>query len=215
MEVAAAGWGRAAQGGAGQAAGRAAYGRLAAPPEPPLRTSPARCPVAACPLPGRLQVKQEPGEVIVLNAAAYHSVYNLGFNCAGARRAALCCACCAVLHGMCGPGVAGLLGCQESWPRAANKLRGWGRAQARGLREPLPSYMARRAWLGTGLTRRPAPHCSHPPTPFFPAQRRSTLRCPSGWRWGATRSTASATACPTACSSTCPSSSRVSGRAGW
>ena len=29
---------------------------------------------------------QEAGEFIVLNAAAYHAGYNLGFNCAGALR---------------------------------------------------------------------------------------------------------------------------------
>jgi len=31
-----------------------------------------------------LQAKQEPNEFIVLNAGAYHSGYNLGFNCAEA-----------------------------------------------------------------------------------------------------------------------------------
>lgn len=34
------------------------------------------------------QAKQQPNEFIVLNAAAYHCGYNLGFNCAGA---AACC----------------------------------------------------------------------------------------------------------------------------
>jgi hypothetical protein len=29
-----------------------------------------------------LQAKQEPNEFIVLNAAAYHAGYNMGFNCA-------------------------------------------------------------------------------------------------------------------------------------
>jgi jumonji domain-containing protein 2 len=31
-----------------------------------------------------VRARQEAGEFIVLNAAAYHAGYNLGFNCAGA-----------------------------------------------------------------------------------------------------------------------------------
>lgn len=36
------------------------------------------------PPPPSPQAKQEPNEFIVLNAAAYHAGYNLGFNCAEA-----------------------------------------------------------------------------------------------------------------------------------
>ncbi len=45
------------------------------------------CPLQSCHLPllGHASAPaQEPGEFIVLNAAAYHAGYNLGFNCAGA-----------------------------------------------------------------------------------------------------------------------------------
>lgn len=49
-------------------------------PPPPHTHAPPTHPPTLC----TLQAKQEPGEFIVLNAAAYHSVYNLGFNCAGA-----------------------------------------------------------------------------------------------------------------------------------
>jgi len=36
------------------------------------------------------QAKQEPNEFIVLNAAAYHAGYNMGFNCAEVRREGRC-----------------------------------------------------------------------------------------------------------------------------
>lgn len=38
-----------------------------------------------------MQAKQQPNEFIVLNAAAYHAGYNMGFNCAEVSDMALTC----------------------------------------------------------------------------------------------------------------------------
>ena len=66
--------------GALAAAGPGAAAAAAAGPWPTARPPPTSTPPPRLPL----QAKQEPGEFVVLNAAAYHAGFNCGFNCAEA-----------------------------------------------------------------------------------------------------------------------------------